>query len=1009
MEYMQERWTPEAERVLDMAVLTAASLHHNYVGTEHLLAGLLAVKDTVAEKTLRGFSVEPAKLLELIRKLVAPQEETKEEKETSDSDRTDGSDQKPVDEKDAEIIEDQADGKSAEETPQDSQNEGTPEEGTNEAGDQTIAVQEKPVQDDETGTAKLSREGSGKNEAAFSLEASLVSTIKELLFGSSLTGEEERKKAFRDEKKESSSQNETSMKEKDEEVKAEKTGPEETGTEETGPEETRTEEASGLQEGTGLDLIPQSVEDFVLSVKEMGTEPRNSPRLEFVLEEALADAQARRDDAAGTAHLLLAMLRQTDCVATRLLITMDVNIQQLYSSVLTSMGLDKQSVMREVRELGGEEGTSLTPTLDKFSRDLTVLAAEGRMDPIIGREKEISRLIQVLSRRTKNNPCLVGEPGVGKTAIVEGLAQRIVKGQVPESMLDRRVVMLDMSGMVAGTKCRGEFEERIHRVIEEVCDHPGILLFLDELHTIIGAGGAEGSLDAANILKPALSRGELQVIGATTLEEYRKYIEKDAALERRFAPVTVEEPSQEETVSILKGLRPMYEEHHGVQILDEALEAAVAMSVRYISDRFLPDKAIDVMDEAAARTRLYHNNEENTAADGFLEKNREKEEELEEALRQGDIKLAYSIRLEQTEARKAFEEERNEHLQTETEDRRVVGETEIAAVISDWTKVPVQQLTEKESERLAHLEEELHKRVIGQEDAVKAVALAVKRGRVGLKDPRRPIGSFLFLGPTGVGKTELSKALAEAVFGSEQNMIRVDMSEYMEKHSVSKLIGSPPGYVGFDEGGQLSEKVRRNPYSVILFDEIEKAHPDVFNILLQVLDDGHITDAHGRKVNFKQTIIIMTSNAGAASIVEPKRLGFVSGSDEKQDYERMKSGVMEEVKRIFRPEFLNRIDEIMVFHMLNEDEIRAIVNLMFKELTDRCEKQMRIHLEIAPEVCDEIAKAGFDPKYGARPLRRQIQTRIEDLLATQLLEGKVHTQDKVRIELKDGEIEMNVV
>ncbi|MBR2258708.1 MAG: AAA family ATPase [Blautia sp.] len=1009
MEYMQERWTPEAERVLDMAVLTAASLHHNYVGTEHLLAGLLAVKDTVAEKTLRGFSVEPAKLLELIRKLIAPQEETKEEKETSDSDRTDGSDQKPVDEKDAEIIEDQADGKSAEETPQDSQNEGTPEEGTNEAGDQTIAVQEKPVQDDETGTAKLSREGSGKNEAAFSLEASLVSTIKELLFGSSLTGEEERKKAFRDEKKESSSQNETSMKEKDEEVKAEKTGPEETGTEETGPEETRTEEASGLQEGTGLDLIPQSVEDFVLSVKEMGTEPRNSPRLEFVLEEALADAQARRDDAAGTAHLLLAMLRQTDCVATRLLITMDVNIQQLYSSVLTSMGLDKQSVMREVRELGGEEGTSLTPTLDKFSRDLTVLAAEGRMDPIIGREKEISRLIQVLSRRTKNNPCLVGEPGVGKTAIVEGLAQRIVKGQVPESMLDRRVVMLDMSGMVAGTKYRGEFEERIHRVIEEVCDHPGILLFLDELHTIIGAGGAEGSLDAANILKPALSRGELQVIGATTLEEYRKYIEKDAALERRFAPVTVEEPSQEETVSILKGLRPMYEEHHGVQILDEALEAAVAMSVRYISDRFLPDKAIDVMDEAAARTRLYHNNEENTAADGFLEKNREKEEELEEALRQGDIKLAYSIRLEQTEARKAFEEERNEHLQTETEDRRVVGETEIAAVISDWTKVPVQQLTEKESERLAHLEEELHKRVIGQEDAVKAVALAVKRGRVGLKDPRRPIGSFLFLGPTGVGKTELSKALAEAVFGSEQNMIRVDMSEYMEKHSVSKLIGSPPGYVGFDEGGQLSEKVRRNPYSVILFDEIEKAHPDVFNILLQVLDDGHITDAHGRKVNFKQTIIIMTSNAGAASIVEPKRLGFVSGSDEKQDYERMKSGVMEEVKRIFRPEFLNRIDEIMVFHMLNEDEIRAIVNLMFKELTDRCEKQMRIHLEIAPEVCDEIAKAGFDPKYGARPLRRQIQTRIEDLLATQLLEGKVHTQDKVRIELKDGEIEMNVV
>ena len=631
------------------------------------------------------------------------------------------------------------------------------------------------------------------------------------------------------------------------------------------------------------------------------------------------------------------------------------------------------------------------------------MAADGKLDPVVGREKEIARLIQILSRRTKNNPCLVGEPGVGKTAIVEGLAQRIISGMVPDSVKNKRVVVLDLSGMVAGSKYRGEFEERIRNVINEVRSNQGILLFIDELHTIIGAGGAEGALDASNILKPSLSRGEIQLIGATTLEEYRKYIEKDAALERRFQPVTVEEPSEEETLEILKGLRPYYEQHHGVAIEDSALEAAVKMSVRYINDRFLPDKAIDIIDEAASKVRLggYHVTPE---MDVLELKLREIQNDKEKAVKAADLSMAKELQARQREMEaeiagyKEKEERRNKRKKIS------VTESSVADIISDWTKIPVQRLTEGETRRLARLEKELHKRVIGQDEAVKSVAQAVKRGRVGLKDPNRPIGSFLFLGPTGVGKTELSKALAEAVFGSEQAMIRVDMSEYMEKHSVSKLIGSPPGYVGYDEGGQLSEKVRRNPYSVLLFDEIEKAHPDVFNILLQVLDDGHITDAHGRKVDFKQTIIIMTSNVGAQSIIEPKKLGFMSNQDEKQDYDRMKSGVMEEVRRLFKPEFLNRIDEIMVFHPLNKSHIKKIVNIMLKKLEKRCREQLEIELKITESVREFLAESGFDSKYGARPLRRAIQTKLEDPMANALLEGRIKRGETVRIQLRQKEI-----
>ena len=741
------------------------------------------------------------------------------------------------------------------------------------------------------------------------------------------------------------------------------------------------------------------------NITEIEMKPSYSPRTEKVLESAVAEAQNSGCEKAGTEHLLLAMLRETDCVGTRLLYTMGVNIQKLYAAVLGAMGYDNESIQEEFQAAKAMQnpGGSLTPALDQYSRDLTQMAAEGKLDPVVGREKEISRLIQILSRRTKNNPCLVGEPGVGKTAIAEGLAQRILAGSVPETIKDKRLVVLDLSGMVAGSKYRGEFEERIRKVVDEVRENQGILLFIDELHTIIGAGGAEGALDASNILKPSLSRGELQIIGATTLEEYRKYIEKDAALERRFQPVTVEEPSEEEAYEILKGLRPYYERHHKVEISDEALEAAVKMSVRYINDRFLPDKAIDLIDEAASKVQL-SGYQASSEIEDLSREIQEILQEKERAIKTGYLSLAKECQEEQKEA-----EARLEQLQVKEEKKNQrksgkVDEKAVASIVSDWTKIPVQRLTEGETRRLAQLEKELHKRVIGQEEAVHAVSQAVKRGRVGLKDPNRPIGSFLFLGPTGVGKTELSKALAQAVFGSEQAMIRVDMSEYMEKHSVSKLIGSPPGYVGYDEGGQLSEKVRRNPYSVILFDEIEKAHPDVFNILLQVLDDGHITDAHGRKVDFKQTIIIMTSNAGAQAIVEPKQLGFISQKDEKKDYEKMKSGVMEEVRRLFKPEFLNRIDEIMVFHTLNKEEIRKIVLLLLKSLEKRCEEQMDIHLNVTNSAVDYIAEAGFDAKYGARPLRRAIQSKIEDRLANELLEGKIRRGDIVQVQYRNKEI-----
>ena len=737
--------------------------------------------------------------------------------------------------------------------------------------------------------------------------------------------------------------------------------------------------------------------------------PGFSPRTRRVLEGAYAEAESMRFEEVGTEHILLAMLRETDCVGTRLLYTMGANIQKLYAAVLTAMGMDSDTIAEEFQAVKASKGrnSSVTPTLDQYSRDLTAMAEEGKLDPVVGRDKEIARLIQILSRRTKNNPCLTGEPGVGKTAIVEGLAQRIVTGMVPDTVKDKRVVVLDLSGMVAGSKYRGEFEERIRNVIDEVSEQQGILLFIDEIHTIIGAGGAEGALDASNILKPSLSRGEIQLIGATTLEEYRKHIEKDAALERRFQPVTVEEPSAEETIEILKGLRPYYEKHHGVKIEDEALEVAVKMSQRYINDRFLPDKAIDIIDESASKVQLagYQSAPELEAYEMELNELRE---EKEQAVKTADIERARKAQTRQNEVEAEMEKIR---IKTERRNKRkklVVNEAAVAETISDWTKIPLQRLTEGETKRLARLEKELHKRVIGQDEAVKAVAQAVKRGRVGLKDPNRPIGSFLFLGPTGVGKTELSKALAEAVFGSEQAMIRVDMSEYMEKHSVSKLIGSPPGYVGYEEGGQLSEKVRRNPYSVLLFDEIEKAHPDVFNILLQVLDDGHITDAQGRKVDFKQTIIIMTSNAGAQAIMEPKRLGFMSNNDEKKDYERMKGGVMEEVRRIFKPEFLNRIDDIMVFHVLNKEDIRKIVTLLLKTLEKRCAEQMDIQLTVTNAVKDFIADKGSDNKYGARPLRRAIQSRIEDALANEILEGKVKHGDHVQVKLHKNEIMFEV-
>ena len=760
---------------------------------------------------------------------------------------------------------------------------------------------------------------------------------------------------------------------------------------------------AGVEETRLVELI----EDLIAPSSDVAVLDRKgySPRIQHIIETADQEAERFDNENIGTEHLLIALLKEADCAGVRLLNTLGVNIQKIYIETLVAMGEDVNRYKEEIAasKSGKKKAVEVTPTLDQYSRDLTAMAAYGEIDPVIGREAEIARVIQILSRRTKNNPCLIGEPGVGKTAIAEGLAQRIASGLVPDTVRGKRVVTLDLSGMVAGSKYRGEFEERIKKVIREVTEAGNVLLFIDELHTIIGAGGAEGAIDASNILKPSLARGEIQLIGATTLEEYRKYIEKDAALERRFQPVTVEEPTEEQAIEILKGLRERYEKHHHVQISDAGIEAAVKLSARYIADRYLPDKAIDLMDEASSKVRLGGFKMPEKISE-LERKIAQLEDDMETALMEQRFEDAGAIRKEKEAARKKYEKQVEKYHRDADKKKLVVGENEIAEIVSDWTKIPVKRLAEGEAARLNRLEETLHKRVVGQEEAVSAVARAVRRGRVGLKDPHRPIGSFLFLGPTGVGKTEITKALAEAGFGDEQAMIRVDMSEYMEKHSVSKMIGSPPGYVGYEEGGQLSEKVRRKPYSVILFDEIEKAHPDVFNVLLQVLDDGQITDAQGRRVDFKNTIIIMTSNAGAQSIIAPKKLGFAAGEDEKKNYEYMKNGVMEEVQRIFKPEFLNRIDETIVFRALNKEDMKKIVTILSKSLIDRCEKQMGIHLTITGSVKGYIAEKAYNPKYGARPLRRMIQTQIEDMLAEEILSGKIKPGDDVEIRMVKKEI-----
>ena len=730
-----------------------------------------------------------------------------------------------------------------------------------------------------------------------------------------------------------------------------------------------------------------------------------SPRAQKVLAEAHRLAERFHEKLIGTEHILMALIKEGENVAVRLLNTLGVSTQKVYIDVLISIGEDSSLYKEDLaKNRPGNKGGSM---LSQFSRDLTAMAEEGSLDPVIGREDEIQRVIQILSRRTKNNPCLIGEPGVGKTAIVEGLALRIVSGDVPFTVKDKRVLTLDLSAMVAGSKYRGEFEERIKKVVKEVIDAGNIILFLDELHTIIGAGGAEGAIDASNILKPSLARGEIQLIGATTINEYRKYVEKDAALERRFQPVNVEEPDVEASIRILNGIRSKYEEHHHVEILPEAVEAAVKLSDRYINDRNLPDKAIDLIDEAAAAVRL-STAQTPARQQEMLAEIAEMDKEIENYVKADDYERVSELKRVQDALIKKYERLRKNNEQAEAKRRYVVGEEDIARVVSVWTKIPLEKIAEKESERLLKLEDELHKRVIGQDEAVSAVAKAMRRGRTGLKDPNRPIGSFLFLGPTGVGKTELCKALAEAMFGSENALIRVDMSEYMEGHSVSKMIGSPPGYVGFEEGGQLSEKVRRNPYSVVLFDEIEKAHPDVFNILLQVLDDGHITDSKGRKVSFKNTVLIMTSNAGAQRIVDPKNLGFTVDKSEKKDYDKMKSGVMEEVKKIFKPEFINRIDEIIVFHQLSKDNMKSIVSLLASNLSKRCEEQLQIKLKFSPALKEYLVEKHSDKKMGARPLKRAIQSLVEDALAEEILRGNVKPGDTVTAGIKDEKVTFHV-
>lgn len=729
--------------------------------------------------------------------------------------------------------------------------------------------------------------------------------------------------------------------------------------------------------------------------------PKESPRFQYILEDSAREAAHFHMDIVGTEHILVAIIRDLDCVAAKMLITLNVSLQKMMQDIFVAAGIDPKAYQDELQDgLRGNSGA-----VEQFCKDLTAEAEEGKLDPIIGREEEIFRLMQVLSRRTKNNPCLVGEPGVGKTAILEGLAQRIASGIVPETMKRKRIYTLDLPGLIAGSKYRGEFEERMKGLISEVEADGDIILFLDELHTMIGAGGAEGAIDASSILKPALARGELQLIGATTIAEYRKYIEKDAALERRFQPITVEKPSKEQCLDILKGIQPKYEAHHKVKLTEEALKAAVELSERYITDRNLPDKAIDVLDEACAHVSLT-----GYKVPAHLTEMEDEKKQLglqkERVIKEGDFEEASKIQKKQQELEKKIESTRKRLDKKMASSNPEVSVEDIAAIVSSWSKIPVQKLQQSDTQRLNNLEKELHHRVVGQDEAVNAVARAVKRGRVGLKDPKRPIGSFLFLGPTGVGKTELSKALAEALFGKEEAMIRVDMSEYMEKHSVSKMIGSPPGYVGHEEGGQLSDKVRTQPYSVILFDEIEKAHPDVFNILLQVLDDGHITDSQGRKVDFSNTVIIMTSNAGAKSIIDPKKLGFATKEDPQSDYKKMKQNVMDEVKMIFRPEFLNRIDEVIVFHALEKKDMKQIVTLLCKEFTARVKRQLNISLTIRDSAKDLIVEKGTDAKYGARPLRRAMQTELEDKLAEAILNGDIQSGDMVAVGVSKNSIKV---
>ena len=750
-------------------------------------------------------------------------------------------------------------------------------------------------------------------------------------------------------------------------------------------------------------ISEQIAPEKALLVKDKGL---YTPKAMQILRASEDEARHFKDTKIGCEHILLAILTEGDNLALRILNSLNVNPQKMFVDTLAAMGNEIDEIKEEIRayEAYNSDADMKPSLIAKYSRDLTKLAEEGRLDPVIGRTEEINRIIRTISRRTKNNPCLVGEPGVGKTAIVEGLAQRIVSGDVPKTIRSKRLLTLDLSAMVAGSKYRGEFEERIKKVIAEVIEAGNIILFLDEIHTLIGAGGSEGSIDASNILKPSLARGEIQLIGATTHDEYRKYVTKDAALERRFQPIDVPEPDEATAIEIIKGIKHKYEEHHGVTITDDAVEACVTLSARYISDRYLPDKAIDLMDEAASGIRLFDKDKSAKELEELDLKLLSYEEEMLEALKAGDVTRVKELKDLQKKLEKSRASKVKKAESSTRGSRYVVTKDTIALVVGEWTKIPVSRLNETESAKLLKLEKELKKRVVGQETAVSAVARAVKRGRVGLKEKNRPIGSFLFLGPTGVGKTELSKALAEALFGSEDALIRIDMSEYMEKHTVSKMIGSPPGYVGFDEGGQLSEKVRRNPYSVVLFDEIEKAHPDVFNILLQVLDDGHITDSTGRKVSFKNCVIIMTSNAGANRIVDPKKLGFAAVEDEKMDYDKMKSGVMDEIKLIFKPEFINRIDEIVVFRMLNEADMMKIATILTTSLVKRAKEYMGIDLTITDAAKKLLVKKGSDKKFGARPLKRAIQTELEDILSEEILKGNIKEGARVKTKVTGGKI-----